>query len=240
MFHLNIIRKPRQEIYNKSKQQFAEIIELLENGIDLVVKCTEILQPEGDVTDRNTPDGASKFAVWRFVSTLPISATWCLDTALCGDYSISKNILRLSLEETIKLSYYSAFPDSALKQITRSRNNDEISIPKMLDQLELDHRKGILSLYGDISNFYSHANLNLPSELVYDEGGKISIGGGSRFIPSTFEAIVFQLIILIGNALKFVTFRYEILLKNDDWMKTFRFFLEEGDKLVNSNKGESR
>lgn len=230
------IRLPRQEVFNKTKKLFPKEIELFEEGISLLLECMENLQPEGEKTDKNTPDGASKFAIWRFLSTLPISLTWCLDIALCGDYMIAKNILRLSLEETIKLSYYSAFPNSALDQITKSRDSDDIRLSKMIKKLELEQQEGILGLYKDISNYYSHANLNLPPEILYEENQEIQIGGGSRFIQKTFRGIVSQLLILIAHTLKFTLLRYHQLLENDLWMKKTRLFLENIDYLINDKK----
>ena len=229
------IREVRGVIANQTISHFPELVRLVETGIELLRESNWLVKPRDGSVNLKTSEGASKVAVWRFLSTLPISTTWCLDIALCGDYLISKNILRLALEESIKLIYYSAFPEHALKQIARSRSKDVITIPQMLKRIELAQEKGLLELYGNLSNFYAHANLNLPPELIYEEEGKVLIGGGSRFLPAIFEAICQQLIILLGNALKFVLLRFPELKRDHEWMERFKSFIEEGHALIHGS-----
>ena len=98
--------------------------------------------------------------------------------------------------------------------------------------------KGILNLYGRLSNLYVHANLNLPPEIVYEEKDLAQIGGGSRYIPELFEAIVHQLLILIANALKYVLTRFPVLIENEKWLHNYLMFLEKAS-LAKPSAGDS-
>jgi len=201
MNNLDKLKSLRQKFYRDTISDFGKSLQLFYEGVSLLMDASDILVLTEKVSDHHTVDGASKTAAWRFVSTLPTSLYWCCEIAMSGDYGIAKNILRLSLEEFVKLAYYSTFPDKALKQVVRGRDSDEIDLGDMLKQLEFEHRSGILRLHGDLSAFYSHANLNLPHELVFKEHEEIQIGGGPRFSPDLFEPIIQQLIIIVANLL---------------------------------------
>lgn len=96
----------------------------------------------------------------------------------------------------------------------------------MLKQLDFDKRQDLTKLYGDLSSFYSHANLNVPQELVYDEPEKgIQIGGGPRYRPDLFEPIIQQLIIIVANSIKFIVIRFPHLLNDMTWKNRFEEFV---------------
>ncbi|MBM3152135.1 MAG: hypothetical protein FJZ96_08035 [Chloroflexi bacterium] len=226
MNNLAKLKSLRQKIYQDTTSNFGEHLQLFYEGNSLLLDASDILVSTEKVSDHHTADGASKTATWRFVSTLPTSLYWCCEIAVSGDYGIAKNILRLSLEEFVKLAYYSTFPDKALRQVVRDRDSDEIDLGDMLKQLELEHRSGILRLYGDLSAFYSHANFNLPRELVFEEPEKqIQIGGGPRFSPDLFEPIIQQLIIIVANSIKYVVIRFPYLIDDKVWMGRFEEFV---------------
>jgi len=225
MNNLDKLKSLRQKFYRDTISDFGKSLQLFYEGVSLLMDASDILVLTEKVSDHHTVDGASKTAAWRFVSTLPTSLYWCCEIAMSGDYGIAKNILRLSLEEFVKLAYYSTFPDKALKQVVRGRDSDEIDLGDMLKQLEFEHRSGILRLHGDLSAFYSHANLNLPHELVFKEHEEIQIGGGPRFSPDLFEPIIQQLIIIVANSIKYVVIRFPYLMDDKPWMNRFEKFV---------------
>ena len=137
MNSLPIIREPRKLIKSQTIDQFTQLITLFEIGISLLVDCTNILKDEGSSLSLETAEGASKYATWRFLSTLPISIVWCFDIAQNGDYLISKNLLRLSIEESIKLAYYATHPGQALRQIVQDRDSDEVNLSYMIEELNI-------------------------------------------------------------------------------------------------------
>lgn len=93
----------------------------------------------------------------------------------------------------------------------------------MLKELGNEKRTGVMRLHGDLSAFYSHANLNLPPELIYKEpDGRIVIGGGPRFDLDLFEPIVHQLLILIANALKDALLGFPKLAEHGEWSARFK------------------
>uniref|UniRef100_A0A832H0P1 Uncharacterized protein n=1 Tax=Oscillatoriales cyanobacterium SpSt-402 TaxID=2282168 RepID=A0A832H0P1_9CYAN len=219
------LKTQRRQIEKQTTKQFGKYLRLFDDGISLLIDATEILESTDKLTNHRTVEGASKTAAWRFLSTLPSSAIWCCETALGGDYGIAKNILRLTLEEAVKLAYYVTFPEQALRQVTQGRDKDDVDLAEMLRQLDLEHKKSLIRLHGELSAFYSHANLNLPAEMVfYEQGGRITIGGGPRFSPDLFEVIVQQLLILMTNALKYVVIRFPGLAENSVWAKRFEAY----------------
>jgi hypothetical protein len=230
MDDVDLIRGPRGEVVKKTRSNHELLIHLFNTGINLLINANKFLQPEADSIDPMTSEGSSKIAVWRFLSTLPISLTWSFDTALCGDYGISKNILRLSLEESIKLAYYSEFPESALKQVVHSKDKDEKNISEMLKDLDLPQKSGLLKLHGNLSNFYAHANFNIPPEIAYDENESVAIGGGSRYDPDIFKSIVKQLMILNCVVFKYIYHRFPTMYMNTN-------LLGELEKYFSSVKG---
>ncbi|MEW6083306.1 MAG: hypothetical protein AB1607_01805 [Chloroflexota bacterium] len=126
----------------------------------------------------------------------------------------------------MKLAYYVTFSDKALKEIVRDRDRNEINLGDMLIQLDFEHRQNLMRLHGDLSAFYSHANLNLPRELVFQEPEKhILIGGGPRFSPDLFEPIIQQLIIIVANSIKYIVKRFSYLVDNKMWMHRFEEFV---------------
>lgn len=220
---LNILRR---QIHEQTIRQFGKYLQFFNDGISLLIDASEILESTDKTTDHHTSEGASKTAAWRFLSTLPSSSIWCCEIALSGDYSIAKNILRLTLEETVKLAYYVNFPEKALRQITQDRDKDEVDLAEMLRHLDFEHQKDLIRLHGDLSAFYSHANLNLPTEMVFhEEDSRIRIGGGPRFSPDIFEAIIQQLLILVANALKYIVIRFSGLIEDSTWMKRFENYV---------------
>lgn len=226
MNNLETLLAYRQKIHKDTLHLFGDQLDLFNMGISLLLDASDMLVETEKETDHNTGDGASKTAAWRFISTLPASLLWCSETALSGDYGIAKNILRLSLEEFVKMSYYTTFPEKALRQVTRDRDKDEIDLAEMLKQLDLENRQDILKLHGDLSAFYAHANLNLPQELVYRGlENQIQIGGGPRFTPEFFEPIIQQLIIIVANTIKCLVIRFPYVAENEKWMVRFAVFV---------------
>jgi hypothetical protein len=226
MNNLDNLKSLRQKIYRDTTSHFGKYLRLFYEGISLFLDASDILVSTEKVSDHHTMEGASKTAAWRFISTLPTSLFWCCEIAISGDYGIAKNILRLSLEEFVKLAYYVTFPDKALKQVIRDRDNDEADLGDMLKQLDFEHRQNLMRLHGDLSAFYSHANLNLPQELVFHEPEKqIQIGGGPRFSSDLFEPIIQQLIIIVANSIKYIVIRFPYLADNKTWMNRFEEFV---------------
>ena len=97
MNDLNSLRSQRRQIAEQTAKQCSDLIKLFEEGMSLLIDASEILEAREKNINRNTVEGASKTAAWRFLSTLPTSASWSFETALSGDYIIAKNILRLTL-----------------------------------------------------------------------------------------------------------------------------------------------
>jgi hypothetical protein len=216
----------RQKYYQDTIKEFEKQLKVFNEGTLLLMDASDILVDTVEAPDIHTSEGASKIAAWRFLSTLPTSLFWCCDIALKGDYGISKNILRLCLEELVKLAYYVAFPNRALRQVVHEKDSDETDLGEMLMQLDFDKRQDIMKSYGDLSSFYSHANLNLPPEMVYDEPKKgIQIGGGPRYRPDLFEPIIQQLIIFIANSIKVIVIRFPHLLEDKAWKNRFEEFV---------------
>lgn len=212
----------RRQISKRTTEKFAGLIAVFDDAISLLIDANAILEGLYSVTDHHTAEGASQTAAWRFLSTLPTSIGWCYFAALSGDYSISKNLLRLTLEEAVKLAYYVTFPDKALRQILRDSDKDKTNIKNMLKDLGNEQRSGLMRLHGELSAFYSHANLNLPPELIFKEpDGRIVIGGGPRFEPDLFEPIVHQLLILTANALKDILIGFPRLAEDGTWLARF-------------------
>lgn len=192
------IKKLRFRIYQETIRRLDKYLRLVRDGTSLLIDASEILESEEKSADHRTAEGASKTAAWRFLSTLPTSSFWCCEIAMSGDYGIAKNILRLTLEELVKLAYYVTFPDKALRRVAQDRDSDEVNLADMLHQMDFKQRDGLMRLHGELSAFYSHANLNLPQELVFHElDNSIRIGGGPRFSPNIFEPIIQQLLIII-------------------------------------------
>ena len=241
MSSLDNIKAYRLRVMELTTTRFANFLVLFDEGVSLLIDASAILEATHKTTDHHTAKGASEAAAWRFLSTLPTSATWCFETALSGDYGIAKNIIRLTLEETVKLAYYITFPDKALRQVTLDRDKDEVDIADMLKSLEFEHRSGLIRLHGDLSTFYSHANLNLPTELIYQEQEtRVLIGGGPRFDPDLFEPIVQQLLILVANALKYILIRFPSVSQNTAWLAQFEKYLPTvAEALPNSEEASS-
>ncbi len=237
MNSLDKLKAYRRQVSEQTASQFAALLRLYDEGVSLLVDASGILESKNRVTDHHTADGASQAAAWRFLSTLPSSAIWCCETAIGGDYGIAKNILRLVLEETVKLAYYVSFPDRALKQVTLDSDKDEVNLGDMLRQLEFEHRSGLMRLWSDLSTYYVHANLNLPPELIYHEkGGAVLIGGGPRLDPGLFEPIMHQLLILITNALKYILIRFPSVAEDNAWLARFEKYVPAvAEALPNSN-----
>ncbi len=226
MNNLETLDTLRQKYYQDTIKQFGGQLQVFNEGVLLLMDAGDILVDTEKAPDIHKSEGASKFAAWRFLSTLPTSLFWSCDIALKGDYGISKNILRLSLEELVKLAYFVTFPDRALRQVVHERDSDETDLAEMLQQLDFDKRQELMKLYGDLSSFYSHANLNLPQELVYDKPEKgIQIGGGPRYRPDLFEPIIQQLIIIVANSIKFIVIRFPHLLNDMTWKNRFEEFV---------------
>ena len=236
MNEIDIIRGPRGQVVKKTRVNHDSIIKLFGSGANLLIDANRSVQAESRLLDHKTQEGSSKLAVWRFLSMLPISLAWCFDTALCGDYGISKNILRLSLEETIKLIYYSEFPEAAHKQVVYSKDTDLVNISDMLKELNIPAKRGFLKLYGNLSNFYCHANFNIPPEIAYEENGNISIGGGSRYLPDTFENIVKQLLQLNANALKYTANRFPVILEDLEFLTKLNNYIQSMIEIKNDSE----
>lgn len=218
MNNLDKIKRSEKQIAEQTTKQFPVILQLFDDGISLLVDATAILEGSSKAINHHTQDGASQTAAWRFLSTLPISANCSFQIALAGNYLVAKHILRLALEETVKLGYYVTFPEQALQQIVRDSDNDHISLGRMLQQLDPQNQRGFIKLHGYLSTGYSHANLNLPPELLSTADGKpIYISGGPCFLPDVFEPIAQQLLILVANAVKFTLKRFPILFENANW-----------------------
>ncbi len=233
MNNLDTLRVLRQTIYKDTSKYFENYLEVFHTGMSLVLDASDMLVEKEKESDHRTSDGASKLAAWRFISTMPTSVIWCNETALCGDYGIAKNILRLSLEEFVKLVYYVTFPDKALRQVNHDRDKDEVDLASMLKQLDFEGRQGLLKLHGDLSAFYSHANLNLPQEMVYhihDE--QIQLGGGPRFAPELFEPIIQQLIIIVANTIKYMVIRFPYILDTEEWRVRFEEFVPKAASML--------
>lgn len=105
----------RQRIAQRTTEGYADLVVVVDSAISFLIDTVATLEGFYKVTEHHTAEGASQAASWRFLSTLPTSVSWCYYIALRGDYGIAKNLLRLSLEEAVKLSYYVAFPDRASK-----------------------------------------------------------------------------------------------------------------------------
>jgi hypothetical protein len=218
MNNLDKIKNSEKQIAEQTTKQFPAIMQLFDEGISLLVDATTILEDSSKAINQHTQDGASQTAAWRFLSTLPISANYSFQIALAGNYLVAKHILRLALEETIKLGYYVSFPEQALQQIVRDSDNDHVNLSRMLQQLDPENRLELIKLHAHLSKAYSHANLNLPPELLFTADGKpIYISGGPCFLPDVFKAIAQQLLILVANALKFILKRFPILFENAIW-----------------------
>lgn len=212
----------RRQISMQTAEKFVELIAVFDDALSLLIDTNAILEGLYKITDHHTSEGASQSAAWRFLSTLPTSIDWCYFAALNGDYGISKNLLRLTLEEAVKLAYYVTFPDKALRQILRGGDNDETNIGNMLKALDSERRSGLMRLHGELSAFYSHANLNLPPELIFKESdGRTVIGGGPRFAPDLFEPIVHQLLILAVNVLRDISIGFPRLTEDSNWLAKF-------------------
>lgn len=231
MNNLDKIKAHRKQIRIQTTQQFEELIALFNSGIILLIDSSNIFAVDDIIQDRSTAQGASETATWRFLSTLPTSVLRSFEAALEGDISIAKSILRLSLEEAIKLAYYVEFPEKALQQITEDRDRDSVGFSDILDKLEFKEGKKLKKLHGVLSNLYLHANLNIPSELLHEENGIKYLAGGPIYLPDQFEAIVNQLLVIIAIAMKYIYKRFpKIDLK---WVGRLLEFLAKVDKVVN-------
>ncbi len=225
MNNLDNLKTSRQQIYRDTMHQFGKQLHLFQEGCLLLMDASDILVDTEKKADHHTAEGASKSAAWRFISTLHTSLFWCCETALNGDYAISKNILRLSLEEMIKLEYYVAFPDMALKQVEQDSDKDEVNLAQMLRELDFEDRQNLLKVYGNLSALYAHANFNLPPELVFHElDNQTRIGGGPRFSPDFFDPIIHHLIAIVANSLRCVVIRFPYLADNQTWMNQLENF----------------
>jgi hypothetical protein len=223
-----------KKIEKQTESEFSELLGLVEEGISLLIKTTEYLQKLEPFIDKSTPEGASKAAVWRFVSTLPSTALWSLQTAKYGALALSKYLLRLCLEELVSLAFYEEFPNQALEQITRDSDRDQIDFGEKVARLNLEHGSGIRRLWGGLSNTYSHANLIIQHELLArDDSGEVYLSGGPVFNHEQSRAIQHQLLIILGNALKYVLFRFERLYQIEKWKSRFDSFLNAAERATN-------
>ncbi len=91
MSSLDNIKTFRRKIAEETTAQFSDLILLFDEGILLLIDASEILEASHKMADHHNAEGASEAAAWRFLSTLPSSATWCFETALSGDYVRTDN-----------------------------------------------------------------------------------------------------------------------------------------------------
>jgi hypothetical protein len=223
---INITRAVSKQIQRKSISEFRTLIDLVEEGISLLIKTTEFLEKLEPSIDKNTEAGASKAAAWRFLSTLPTTAILTLEASECGLIALAKYLLRLCLEESISLAFYVELPNEALSQINRDTDRDKIDFGEKVERLNLPFAKEIKKLWGGLSSVYSHANLVIQHELMAkDDDGNVYLVGGPIYLPDQFQAIQKQLLIILGNALKYILFRFEKLHQNDHWRSRFEKFL---------------
>lgn len=216
----------RQDIKNSTANRFKDEIEIFYRGISLLLDVSEILEHLYPIQDRKTSEGASQSAAWRFLSTSPTSSLRSFECALEGDFSIAKHILRLNLEETLKLAYYAVEPKEALRVINLDRDNDGIRFSELIKALELSESNGLGQLYGQLSNLYTHANLNVTEELVREKNGEIYIAGGPVENYEIFEAILQQLLMFIANIIKYLPISFPLLLE-ESWFLSGAEFVRE-------------
>ena len=237
MNNLDKLAYLRQKYYRDSKNQFSVYLNTFYDGLSLFIDASDLLVETEKVSNHHTVEGASKTAAWRFISTLPTSLFWCCEISLSGDYAIAKNILRLTLEEFVKLAYYVTFPEKALRQVAHGSEKDEVDLNNMLKEMDFEHRKNLMRLHGELSIYYSHANYNLPQELIFQESGKRpQIGGGPHYSSDLFEPIIQQLIIIIANSIKYMVNRFPYLLENETWLKRFEGFVTNADNILPDEK----
>ena len=96
----------------------------------------------------------------------------------------------------------------------------------------MEDSRDIEKLRGGLSNLYSHANLNLPDELLFlEEPGRVLIGGGPRFIREEFGAIVHHLLVYMGRALIYLVVRFPSLPETGKWLTRTETYLQSVAKL---------
>lgn len=227
------LRVHRNAISRETSNRFPKHLAALAQAVNLLIDATEVIQRSEQRADHHTPEGASKFAVWRFLSAIPSAASLCIEAASAGDYFEAKTLLRLILEEAVKLAYYAEHPDDALRQVERSRDKDDIGLSLVVAQVAKDRGSGLMRLHGYLSAYYSHANVNIPPELIYlDDPQHPQIGGGPRFAPDLFEPIAQQLLLLVANALHAATKRFPSLDEDPRWSASFGSFTMSAASLM--------
>jgi hypothetical protein len=212
------IAQYRRGIYEKTVSEFPRYVQLHNEAIALLIDASGILEKLGMGANHDTAEGASKSAAFRFMSSIPTTAHWIIESARSGDYGISKSLLRLLLEESVKLAFYVQFPIEALKQVVRDRDTDDVDLSDMLDRLNIEKKAGVLRLHGQLSALYVHANLNLPTELLDKQAdGKIFLVGGPRYRADLFEPIAQQILILLVNTIKSILQRFPEVGEDTAW-----------------------
>jgi len=223
----------RTAMRRKTEETFPELLDAVREAIELLIDATEVLVNSGARGEHRSPEGASRSAVWRFLSTLPSSATWCLEASVSGDSYIAKALLRLCLEEAVKLAYYGEQPAAALRQVMSGKTADETEIDEMIRALAPAREKEYMRLWGHLSNLYVHANLNLPPELIYEaESGEPQIGGGPRFDPQLFQPIAEQLLAFIVTALFAAARRFPELSGDSKWAEKVHNLVDQSERLA--------
>jgi len=212
------VRKLEQIIMQKTKKDFPVEIELLEKGVDTIVKCEQVLQQTSPLLDKpglranllNTNQHDRCYTTQTLLVSHSITFLKAARLLLLTGYiAPSLSCLRTAFESFQNAHICSTLDDQAIRLLEGRRLNKKMSIdyPIQLDEATAKEIKYTLANYGVHANYEA-----IETQALYE---------GSIFVEENRAAYEF---ILLRNIYSFLTI---VLLLLDYLLDSKQFLMQE-------------